>query len=136
MQELVRGFSAFAMLGWLLVVVGCGDAVNGTAISGKVTYRGQPLADGSLTFYPQTGRPISTGTDSTGVYTVELPPGEYQVAIQAPGVVVPEGWKEGDPNPPPPAITLPPQYSQRAKTTLNVSVAEGGAEQEENFDLK
>lgn len=137
MHRLVSGKSAFAVLASLLIVPGCGESVDSTTVSGKVAYRAQPLANGSVTFFPQSGHPVNAAIDSAGAYTAELPAGEYRVAIEAPGVPLPEGWKEGDPPLPPPKIALPAEYSTRAKTTLRVTVAEGASSpQTENFDLK
>jgi hypothetical protein len=136
MHRLVSRKSAFAILASLLIVPGCGDNVDTTTVSGNVSYLGQPLANGFVTFFPQRGHPVNAAIDSAGAYTAELPAGEYRVAIEAPGEQYPEGWKEGDPPPPPPKLVLPPEYSTRAKTTLSVSVAEGGGPQSKDFELK
>lgn len=77
---------------------GCGSS-DGLAkrykVSGKVTYKGQPLAKGNIMFYPATTDPkgvnngatgtivngeyqLSTVTDNDGAY-----PGEYVVAIES-----------------------------------------------------
>jgi len=136
MHRLRSGKCAFPALALLLVVPGCGDGVNSTTLSGKVTYRSQPLANGTVTFYPERGQPVTAGLDLVGTYTVDLPPGTYQATVQGPGIQVPEGWKEGDPPPPPPKLVLPAEYSARARTKLQVTVAEGSGPQMENFELK
>lgn len=136
MHQLVSRKSIFAVSAWLLIVPGCGDDVDTTMVSGKVTYQAQPLANGFVTFFPERGHPVNTAIDSTGAYTAELPAGEYRVAIEAPGEQYPEGWKEGDPPPPPPKLVLPPQYSTRAKTQLSITVASSGEPQKADFDLK
>ena len=106
-------------------ILGCGDG-GATAVTGRATYRGQPLAGGTVMFHPQSGHPVSVGIEASGNYAVELPPGEYRVAITAAGVQVPPGWKEGDPPPPPPKLVLPAEYSQRTKTVLSLTVPPGG----------
>jgi hypothetical protein len=136
MRRSLRSKNFFALLSLTFVSLGCSGAVDSSNLSGKVTYRAQPLADGSMTFYPLKGRPTSVGIDSIGQYEIDLPPGDYRVAIQAPGSVIPPGWKEGDPPPPPPSLILPPEYSQRSKTTLSVAIAEGGGSQNKDFELK
>jgi len=136
MLKIFRCITAFILLSAFFVVSGCNDSVDTTTVSGKVTYRAEPLANGSATFYPQVGRPVSVGIDASGAYSVQLLSGEYRVAIHGPGIQVPEGWKEGDPESPPPKIVLPPEYSQRTKTTLRVMVSEGAEPQTEDFDLK
>jgi hypothetical protein len=59
--------------------------------------------------------------------------GEYVVVIMI-GATTPEGYKEGDPLPPP-KITLPDQYTVRAKSSLKANVAAGQSEPV-NFELK
>jgi hypothetical protein len=56
--------------------------------------------------------------------------------VNAPGIEVPPGWKEGDPAPPLPKIVLPAEYSQRARTVLTLTVAAGGESQTADFSLK
>jgi hypothetical protein len=136
MPNLLQQKIALLLLSMLALATGCGEGTNEASVSGKATYRSQPLSNGSLTFYPESGQPISVGLDEAGVYSAELPPGEYRVVIQAAGVQVPEGWKEGDPEPPPATLVLPPQYSERAKTSLRVTVNGDGDSQTEDFHLK
>ena len=136
MLRLLQQKITFLLVSLLALATGCGQGMNEASVSGKATYRTQPLANGSLTFYPESGQPISVGIDEAGDYSAELPPGEYRVVIQAAGVQVPEGWKEGDREPPPPALVLPPQYSERAKTSLRVTVNGDGESQTEDFHLK
>jgi len=81
----------------LLSVVGCGDDGLGKRypVSGKVTYKGQPLAVGSISFYPASGAAGSeargaTGSITDGYYTLSTIggddgafAGDYVVAISA-----------------------------------------------------
>ncbi len=132
---LLRGKSCALLLVALSALSGCGGSVATNTVSGKATYRGEPLAGGSVTFHPDKGQPTIAAIDSTGSYTVELPLGEYRVAVYAAGVKVPEGWKDGDPSPPPPKLVLPSEYSTRAKTKLHITVT-GSGTQTEDFILK
>jgi hypothetical protein len=89
------GALASAMM--LLIVAGCGDDALGKRypVSGKVTYKGKPLAVGSISFYPTGGAPGSeargaTGSITDGYYNLSTIggddgafPGEYAVAISA-----------------------------------------------------
>jgi hypothetical protein len=136
MPRVLRKTTTFVLLCLLALFTGCEEGADATDVSGNVTYRTQPLANGSVTFYPESGQPVSVGLDAAGLYSAELPPGQYRVAIQAAGIQVPEGWKEGDPEPPPAKLILPPQYSERAKTSLHITVDGDGAPQTENFHLK
>ena len=94
-------------------------------VSGTVTYRGTPLSNASITFFPAVGRP-AIASISDGEYSVRLPPGEYKVTITL-GVDLPAGWKEGDPIPPP-AMVLPPHYTNMRDTQLSAMVTEDQSE--------
>ena len=64
----------------LLAVSGCGGS---TAVSGSVSYEGQPVENGSITFIPADGRgPSSGGTITAGRYQVrDVTSGEKIVQI-------------------------------------------------------
>jgi len=79
----------------LLMVIGCGDDGLGKRypVSGKVTYKNQPLATGTVTFYA-TGKDAetrgATGAIKDGYYSMStiggedgVFPGDYQVAISS-----------------------------------------------------
>jgi hypothetical protein len=135
MGRVFRLAAAILLLSAVAMVLGCGSAEDKSTLSGRVTHRGRPLPNASLMFHPEQGHPIGTGTDAEGAYTAEVPPGEYRVTVNV-GIEVPPGWKEGDPEPPPPKIVLPPVYTQRAKTELHISVATDGEPQTADFGLK
>ncbi len=84
-----------ARFGILLVITavltGCGDGRDGVPVSGKITVKGQPLADILVTFQPLGEGIGSTGTtDSDGRYTLQFAdnqqegaaPGKHQVTFQ------------------------------------------------------
>jgi len=116
----------------LLVIcaVGCGGSSPGVPVQGHVSYQGEAISSGTLTFFPASGRPISTILSSNGEYTTRLQPGEYRVTITV-GVDVPAGWEEGDPLPPP-KFVLPARYTTRSKDSLKLTVVE---KQQEPFDF-
>jgi len=58
----------------LLAVAGCGGS---TAVSGSVSYEGEPVENGSITFVPADGIGPSSGSTITG--------GRYRVDDMAPG---------------------------------------------------
>jgi hypothetical protein len=101
--------------------VGCGgDRSDTVPVEGTVTYRGEPLANAALTFFPESGRPTTVPADSGGAYSAELPPGDYAVIVNL-SAKLPPGWREGDPLPPP-KVVLPTIYTTRAKSTLTAHV--------------
>lgn len=104
---------------WL---VGCAETRNGMSVGGKVTFQGQPITNGTVSFFPTSGRAVNLAISTEGTYSGQLPVGNYRVAINV-SVNLPDGWKEGDPVPPPP-IMLPPQYTSRARTPLAATVTD------------
>jgi hypothetical protein len=102
-------------------VAGCGgEASNVVSVDGQVNYRDKPVPNSAVTFFSQAGQSVIAATTSSGSYLAELPPGDYRVTIDV-GRNFPPGWKEGDPEPPPP-VALPAKYSSRLNTPLNASV--------------
>ncbi len=112
-----------ALLGML---VGCGEASSNVAIQGKVSVAGEPLPGGTLTFFPNEGRPLATVLSKTGTYSCEVPPGDYRVTLVV-GVQLPPGWEEGD-RIPEPAFQIPMQFTTRKRTPLRATVTPGQSE--------
>lgn len=113
-------------------VGGCQKSSGTELVSGRITYRGEPISSAAVNFYPVTGRAVPTAV-SNGEYSAQLLPGEY-VVVMSVGSEAPKGWKEGDPIPPP-KVVLPPEYTERAKSTLKTTVKPGQSDAI-NFDLK
>jgi hypothetical protein len=70
-------------------LLGCGDSKGG--VSGMVSYNGKPVTGGTITLHPQAGTnataPISAQIDPSSNFTSQdLPPGNYQVAIETESV--------------------------------------------------
>jgi hypothetical protein len=118
---------------FLAGAAGCGRESNEVSVQGRVMFRGEPLPGGSITFFPESGRPVMAVIAEDGNYSAEMPPGEYVVAVGV-GTELPPGFKEGDPIPPP-KVVLPPEYTTRAKSSLTATVRQGD-EQPTNFELK
>jgi hypothetical protein len=68
----------------LVLLAGCGGG-NTATLTGEVTYDGQPVAEGYVTFLPADGQgPAAGGRIANGRYTVEnLTPGPKVVKIEA-----------------------------------------------------
>jgi hypothetical protein len=105
---------------------GCIRSSDLLPVQGQVSYRGEPVTNGSVTFFPAQGRPESAPLSEEGAYEIHLPPGDYRVTINV-GLSLPSGWKEGDPVPRP-KFVLPPQYTTQAKTVLTAHVSQETAE--------
>src|SRR5437763_12292637 len=89
--------------------VGCGGG-KGT-VSGKVSYNGQPVTDGRVSFLGPDGIPVEARIEPNGEYrAVDVPLGEAKVLVTSPpaGGLAP---KKKEPRPPrgqPPARPTPP----------------------------
>ena len=89
-----RNRLARSRFGWRLIAVillaglagGCGEASTGS-VSGKVTFKGEPVVDGDVTFFqPSSGRTSQAALDSEGNYSLNLsqgalPTGEFKVTV-------------------------------------------------------
>ncbi|MEM8946080.1 MAG: carboxypeptidase-like regulatory domain-containing protein [Planctomycetota bacterium] len=104
----------------MLLMCGCAKSSSDVAIEGTVKLAGNPVESAAIMFFPIKGRPISAVVDAAGAYACRLPVGDFRVTV-SPNVALPAGWKEGDPVPRP-KVTIPPQYSSRAKTPLTASI--------------
>jgi hypothetical protein len=121
----------FCFLSTTILLSGCREPSDTVSVTGKVTYRGQPLTNGAVMFFPPTGRPSAVALSEDGSYSADLPPGEYTVTINV-VTELPPGYREGDPLPPP-KIVLPPEYTTQAKSTLKATVSE---ENQQPIDFK
>jgi hypothetical protein len=136
---------ALLLVGCALSIVspiGCGPpgGIKRVVVSGRVSYQGQPVADGTVTFMPIKGTkgPAASATIEDGVYKVSVgggvPAGVQRVEIQAfhPAATIPNR---------PPSLQdlpakqqyLPSQYNRQS--TLEVTVSEQTV-QTRDFDLK
>jgi len=117
-------YALFAAVG-LLALSGCGSKSN--SIKGKVTFNGQPVTGGSLTFLPQAdgasggsevGKPAAANVGADGSYSV-VPgsdgggaiTGKNRITYSAPVAEPPPGveYKPGQGPPPSPFAGLRPK---------------------------
>jgi hypothetical protein len=138
LKHVLIGLGARKLLSLVAAVVlagatGCGESSDEVSVQGRVTLRGQPLPNGSVTFYPTTGRPVNAPISGDGAYSAQLLPGEYAVTVSY-TEPLPEGFTEGDPTPKP-KFVLPPEYTTRARSRLTATVSDD-SEAPINFDLK
>lgn len=126
--------SCFATLVAAAMLVGCGGAAGPTTkVSGKVTFEGKPIVNGSINFLATGKRPLGGFLKPDATYEAELPPGEYQVLIDSP-IQLPEGFKEGDPMPNIPR-PLPEKYANYNTSGLTASVKSQAEPQTIDFAL-
>lgn len=138
---MIRCLVSQATLSLLLLTLasGCGPSLGTKqAITGRVTFKGQPLSQGTIQFMPKAG---TTGTFSgseikDGRYEVPresgLDPGTYEVRIsspEAPAAGVTDAPGEAGPVA---KELIPPEYN--SETKLEYIVNEGQAN-EFNVDI-
>jgi len=108
-----------------LALVGCGDRKS--SVSGTVTFEGQPVKDGSVTFVKSEGEVVREGAViRDGTFQASLPPGEYKIELNAQKVVSKRKQKGFDGKDEEVDITeelFPERYN--TKTTLTKKINRG-----------
>jgi len=112
----------------VLTLAGCGGDM--ASVTGTVTYDGDPLSTGTVTFHPVGEGPTGYGSiQSDGSFRIQtgqqagLPPGEYRVTVQATGPV-PEPTPEN--LEPVPESIIPQRYANPDQSGLKFTVEPGG----------
>jgi hypothetical protein len=119
------------------VLAGCSKGPPTGDVEGKVTFKGQPVTEGLVTFLnPKEGGAAEAQIATDGTYAVKnVVVGEYLVVITPPVVIV-----DTDPGKSPPAPVekrapnTPQKYRQQGSTPLKATVKQG--KNEHNFDMK
>ena len=92
-----RAASAALVGAAVMLVAGCGSGEKEIDISGKVTFKGEPVTEGQVQFIEdRTGRGTQVDLDGNGMYKATLFPGDYKVAVTPPYIV---DESSGMPNP-------------------------------------
>jgi hypothetical protein len=128
-----RAAPAAALVGAaVLLVVGCGTAEKPIDVSGKVTFKGEPVAEGSVQFIEdRTGRGAEVNLGPDGTYKVSLFAGEYKVVVTPPYVV---DESSGMPNPYYKKVkNIPAKYHSTETSGLAATVGPGKAAHDFNL---
>ncbi len=82
-----------------LFVLGCGGGEQARyKVAGKVTFQGQPVEQGEITFEnPTAGQVNSSPLSAGGSYSLELPPGDFKVSV-APPLIEMKGTADSPPD--------------------------------------
>lgn len=122
----VRNLSQAVFWGLLLTVFvaglsGCGGKKK-AKVSGKVTYKGNPVTGGTLTLYPSAEKqaPIPIQIQANGQFiTTDVPPGSYKVAISTESVklTAPPSLPRGAQMKPPAGVKIPEGAGQYGQDT-------------------
>lgn len=125
-----------------LILVGCGgpDTPPTAKVSGTVTYNGSPLANVTVTFQPDKGRPASGVTDASGKFTLStfgkddgaiLGSHRISLASSATDVPMPETPEQAEQAPKPP---FPVRYAS-VETSGLIAVVEKGKDNDVPLQL-
>ena len=117
---------------------GCsgGDGLDRVGMSGHVTFRGEPVAEGEIRWDPQPGTrsPVVIEAITDGRYATAksggVPPGSFRVELRAYDSSTPERKYPGDP---PRKQLLPARYNTQSK--LEQQVKSGQPPIERDFEL-
>jgi hypothetical protein len=123
MAPIARAASAAALIGVAaLLAVGCGSTERPIDISGKVTFKGESVAEGQVQFIEdRTGRGAQVDLGPGGEYKATLFAGEYKVVVTPP-YMVDEG--SGIPNPYYKKVkNIPAKYHSTETSGLSAKVA-------------
>jgi len=140
-RQLVGGLVLLAVF----FLVGCGEGGKGD-ISGKVTYNGQPIPWGRVSFASEVGNKVTTtGQIVKGNYTVSnCPAGPAKIAVESFAAPTPSAKPSpmtkdmaskmfpggGPPEPPPPdvvgkVVKIPAKYTDPGQSGLTYTVQRG-----------
>ena len=121
----------------MLTAAGCSAKSNKSLVEGAVKLDGQPIAKGTIQFFPVDGVGQTAGASIVdGHYQIQSSPGKMRVVISAPKVV---SQRKAYDTPDSPTIDqvqeqLPERYSSMTKSELTTTVEEGKTKQAD-FEL-
>jgi hypothetical protein len=106
----------------VLWVAGCGSADKPIDVTGKVTFKGEPVTEGSVQFVEdRTGRGAQVDLGPGGTYKASLFAGEYKVVVTPPYIV---DQSQGMPNPYYKKVkNIPKKYHSTATSGLTAVVS-------------
>jgi len=120
-----------------IAALGCdsGSKIPRYKVTGKVTYQGQPVEEGTITFEnPAAGEVNSSPLGSGGAYSLEVPAGDYKVSVSPP-LVETKGTADSPPDMVPKKVNnIPKKYWVQESSGLSAQVAKDKRSFE--FDLK
>lgn len=118
---------------WLVVglaaagLIGCSGSSERARyqVNGKVTFQGQPVEQGRITFEnPAAGESNSSPLGSGGSYSLDVPAGDYKVSV-APPTIMTKGTGDSPPDevPDPAVKNIPKKFWVQETSRLTAQVA-------------
>jgi hypothetical protein len=108
-----------------LFLLGCGSGDAGRyTVTGKVTFQGQPVEQGEITFEdPTAGQVNSSQLGSGGSYSLDVPAGDFKVSV-APPLIEMKGTADSPPDMVrnPAVKNIPKKYWVRETSGLSAKV--------------
>jgi hypothetical protein len=131
-----RLFAPLAFAVGLAGILGCGKYTPAGEVSGQVTFKGKPVAEGLVSFMNAEAGTGGEGRITNGTYSLAAPlqPGEYKVTVMPLVVRQQDGGRGPEVGVEKPAPDIPNKYRTIGTTDLKASVKPG--KNEVNFDLK
>jgi hypothetical protein len=118
-----------------ILAAGCSSDSGRYGVQGKVTFKGQPVEEGTITFEdPATGQVNSSPLAAGGAYSMELPAGDFKVSVAPPLVEVKSGADTPPDLVPKSVANIPKKYWVQEKSGLSAKVAKEALEF--NFELQ
>jgi hypothetical protein len=124
-------------------ISGCNETVDRpktVPVQGKVTYKGEPVPKGTITFQPDQGQASVADIQPDGTFKLSTfgsgdgaVPGHYKIWVIA-NTADPNKMPGSSPGWTPPKDLVPKKYNTAETSGLETTVKEGQAEY--NFDLK
>jgi hypothetical protein len=120
-------YLSLSLIATTALMVGCGGSTAGAkkmggAVSGSVTFQGQPVSEGSVQLYSATSGDAATATlDAAGKFklTTPIPIGSYKVSIMPPPEPAPQ---VGVPYAPKEYKNIPLKYRADATSPLKAEI--------------
>lgn len=106
-----------------VIAIGCGQSRE-AEVSGKITFAGQPVQKGAISFFPVDGKSSTSGcVIDKGEYKAKVPFGEMLVRITAPKIVGKRKLYADDPKSPEMDLTveaIPERYNEKSELVIDV----------------
>jgi hypothetical protein len=134
MSFVSRVASTAALVGAaVLLTAGCSSGEKPIDVTGKVTFKGEPVTEGSVQFIDdKTGRGAEVDLGPDGTYKAGLFAGQYKVVVTPPYMV---DESQGIPNPYYKKVkNIPAKYHSSDTSGLSAAVSPDKASHD--FDLK
>lgn len=131
---------SIVLIAALLLISGCGSGEPMGKVSGKVTFQGAPVSEGTVTFVNQEQGGLAAGElKPDGTYTLfsttgGLKPGTYKVAIRPPDVEIPGDGSTAPSMRPKDVDNIPKKYHNGETSGFEAVVKEG--KNEFDFDME